>query len=256
MYMPYLWGKQNEFLALLELQESMETFNCLPIIEPVTISNIKYLNRLNESKIGYVLVINPNEGDYEEAELDELELSYIKENHEVMFAYKIDRNTEISEVNTFIKDFDSYKICFIHMEGNDNSFEIIKLIEGSNCIYNIVSDKLPRKLVRQLKQISQCVKLCDVFQKAETNSDYPEESFYTDYHNYYEEEGYEAYSDFTVVSGTFKKGGFQPTAVAIHFSIIEDSSVYIKHFLSDDRRKQGEDTPKKVVEAIKHLQNF
>jgi hypothetical protein len=69
MYYPYLRGKQYELLLLRENAKFIKENNIHPIIEPVkdNFAAIKRaLNELNKKKVEYVLIANPQIGDYKE----------------------------------------------------------------------------------------------------------------------------------------------------------------------------------------------
>lgn len=48
------------------------------------------------------------------------------------------------------------------------------------------------------------------------------DEFYSDDHLYYKEDGYVAFSDYSVIGGEYVDGGFSPLAIAIH--IVSDSN--------------------------------
>jgi hypothetical protein len=53
---------------------------------------------------------------------------------------------------------------------------------------------------------------------------------------YYEEDGYQGFSDFTVLPSEFTDGGSTPRAVVIHLTYInpqEEDQVWIRHFTSE-----------------------
>ena len=91
----------------------------------------------------------------------------------------------------------------------------------------------------------------------EVRKNYPmaEEKF-SEEHLFYKEDGYNGFSDYTVLVSDFIEGGRTPYAVAIHLSYKKDNDeVWVKHFTSisndDDANIQG-----KFAEAVEKAVTF
>ena len=118
--------------------------------------------------------------------------------------------------------------------------------------YTLIPDD--RALKRSIKQNK--VLLEDKFKKQERNDKYqykPDE-FFSDDHLYFKEEGFQGFSDYSIIGNEYIESGFAPRAVVIHIVYFaEDKSLKIKHFVSDSDQEDTDNTPKKFYEAVSKL---
>ena len=261
MYYPYLRGRQFELIALREyaLQHGDKN-NIVPIIEPVkkTFNSMKLaLPRLIDGKVKFALILNPQVGEIDntqniiDALKDELanQLNWIP-------AYIL--TNDYANIAKQIEDSGYKNVMLICSDITDSSnLGFDTLILSSNIKYIVSKENrtLKRKLSNKGKYL---IRLDDSFNPQKRNKDYlvmPEEKF-SEEHLYYKEDGYNGFSDYTVIVSDFIEGGAAPWAVAIHLTYIkENNEIWVKHFVSDSNDSianiQG-----KFAEAAKKAVNF
>ena len=99
------------------------------------------------------------------------------------------------------------------------------------------------------------VLLDDKFEKQNRNADYGKEDdeFFSDDHLYFSDDGFDGFSDYSVVGNEFLEAGFAPYAVAIHIVYFAlDSSLRVRHFVSDSN-EDITNPAKKFYEAVSKL---
>ena len=242
MYYPYLRGKQFELLALREFAE-LYSDNCMvfPVIEPVksSFNSMKIaLKKLQEKKISYALVLNPQVGDLiRDTRAIEMELEQLLEDKDSWIpAYIVNSNSKGIIRQIQIKDYHNVMlICKDSVDSNNPDFEeLIGLPVVTKVLINNDNRSLKRKLQKLGKEV---IRLDDNFKPQKKNSDYvdiPEEKF-TEEHKYYDiEDHYQGLGDYTVLTSDFLEGGRLPYAVAIHLTYEKNSDeIWVRHFVSD-----------------------
>jgi hypothetical protein len=102
------------------------------------------------------------------------------------------------------------------------------------------------------------VLLDDKFIKQSKNADYQKETdeFFSDDHLFYKEDGFEGFSDYSVVGDEYLEAGFAPYAVAIHIVYFgPDKRLKVKHFVSNSN-EDITNPAHKFYEAVKKLANW
>jgi hypothetical protein len=92
------------------------------------------------------------------------------------------------------------------------------------------------KFIKSLKK--SYIRLDDLFERQQKNADYLNilAHKFTEEHLFYIEDGYQGFSDFTVLPREFVDGGSTPRAVVIHLTYVNQESenqIWIRHFTSD-----------------------
>lgn len=256
MYFPILRGRQFELLALKDcVDRQILSPKVIPIIEPVKISSTLFntINSFISNNHSIAIIRNPQVGSWtQEANnanksLKE-KINNIFSNKNIISSLYLDRFTE--------------KIV------TDLSLDISSLIllcdryEGIDIYESLVTEtKQPKHIVipgrkEFERQIKKHRILCeDHFQKQARNKDYLEieyEPFSSD-HLWYKDEGYEGFSDYSIVGGEFKIAGFAPRAVAIHLVYFnKKKELEVAHFVSDNN-EDILDPAEKFAEALNKL---
>lgn len=260
MYFPYLRGKQFELIALREMSTIMSDNNdkISPIIEPVRNSSTfnTTIKELASNNVNFNIIVNPKVGDL--VNNTETILNIIKEElpdtENFQIAIIIDDKTNIEEVISLINDYNlSYNdLTLIH---NSIIPDIENIIANNNIAYNLInSQKTSKRYHRQFNDYTR-VELDDYFISQQKNSDYltAEDSFFSEEHLYYNEEGYIGFSDFLTIGEPYSESGFLPYAVAIHISYANtENKIRIKHFVSDSNEDTS-DIAGKFAEALNKL---
>ena len=258
MYFPYLRGRQFELLALRELAErDLISKYIVPIIEPVKMTSTlqKTLTVFNKKGLNLIFIKNPSVGYY----ISEINSDKAKQ----LPLYKA-LQAEIDNANILkallfnerIKEFrdDLSDVSAAIVPKVDSADDYLGLLKDKPIIYTVIDDK--RGLRRMAKGSK--IALEDCFIRKERNIDYKDnvDEFFSDWHTSYLEEGYEGFSDFSIVGEKYTESGFAPIAVAIHIVYLDKKkNLRIHHFVSDSN--EGiKDTAGKFGEAVHELKTW
>ena len=255
MYYPYLRGKQFELIAIRELiEEGLLSKHIMPLIEPVTLSptlnSTLKLFIQNQHKIA--LIRNPAVGSFLEDLKDESKERYIKEFGEIV------EHEIIQAVYICNTSFD-YRNKDIQEKLNDNILilknpDVIKYLfknEISAKYYCVPDERMFRRSIKEKR-----ILLTDNFNKQEKNANYEGEEFFSSDHLYYKDDGYDGFSDYSVIGEDYSESGFAPYAVAIHIVYFDEKNeLRVIHFRSDTNH--GPTNPaKKYNEAVIKLRDW
>ena len=248
MYYPYLRGKQFELIALRDFaNENPVNHNICPIIEPVK-ENLKFLDNTIDALKDYgeefVLVLNPNEGDFYGKSIDLIgglgNLAGSKWLPGLMY------NHDCEQLGRLILSQQLENVVIIFRDGidfeRDSSLE--SFLSQDNIKSVVVSNADTRAGKQKLQNLGKrIIRLDDNFHEQKRNADYltiPDEQF-SEEPFYYKEDLFEGFSDFTTLPKSFTEGGSLPYAVAIHltYHIPGQRMVYIHHFVSDTNFDQS-----------------
>lgn len=253
MYCPFLRGRQNELLAVRALADSENLEHVMPIIEPVKANRtlVKTLQSIIDSDSKVIMIMNPSVGDYRSEltsdEEIEKEISELLENSDnIITGLRVDY-----DFSSLIQDVDKTQIAVVN-EKRDYVDSYTSVYAEDSPKYTVTTTDFG--VSRKSKKPK--ILLCDHFNLQEKNSDYlnlENESFSED-HLYYKEEGFDGFSDYSIVGDSYKDSGFAPRAVAIHLAYLNDSdgSVWIRHFVSDNNGDIN-DPAAKYYEAVTKL---
>ncbi|QTQ08399.1 sce7725 family protein [Macrococcoides canis] len=253
MYYPYLRGRQYELIAIRELMErNLINKNIIPIIEPIkeTATLKSTLKKGEELNYEIYTVLNPQVGEYVLYDID-----HPVTGDKLNLNYDAILMNNSSSVNSNINTLSQSK-KFIALYFSRDDIKNFSLLEETGLSPQINFIKDGNRYSRLLRQSGQKIGLIrDAFEKQKRNADYAEkpDEFFSDDHLYYEEEGYSAFSDFSVVGEGYTDGGFAPVAVAIHIVYFDEkNTLRIKHFVSDTNDDIS-DPAGKFYEALKKL---
>ncbi|GEQ18260.1 MULTISPECIES: sce7725 family protein [Clostridium] len=259
MYLPYLRGRQFELLALRELVEkNLISTKIMPIIEPIkpTPTLIKTLQTYVNNHQNLAIIMNPNVGNFTR-EINAIKntnkettilkpLSECIKQHNIAKAYIMNKKISDKIKNNPEKD----KFIIINNKRDDLSY-YKQAYEEENPVFSLIPDD--RTFRRNIENGK--ILLDDKFKKQERNVDYieTEDEFFSDDHKFFHNEGYEGFSDYSIVGKEFKESGFAPLAVAIHIVYFdEERNLRIKHFVSDSNEDIS-DPAGKFGEALTKL---
>lgn len=258
MYFPILRGRQFELLALRELtQNSILSKKIVPIIEPVKVSSTftTTVDSFIKTDRKIAVIHNPQVGSWEKdftklsnEKIKAQAIEQLKDNHVIPayyvtanFASYIDRYDHEKEISS------SLLIC--NNPDNIRDYELAVKDEAS--LYNLIPDRSDFRRRIRVKRV-----LCeDRFPKQTRNIDYAEtdNEFFSSDHLYYLADGYEGFSDYSVVGKEYSETGFAPYAVAIHIVYFDEKyNMRIAHFVSDSNDDIS-DPARKFAEAAEKL---
>lgn len=241
MYYPYLRAQQNELIAVRDLS-SEDNFknNVTPVLEPINanLNGLKLANTIfNENKFNPFLIVNPLAGEICGNIPFFLDFIQGLEACSYKIAFHYTDNAE------YILD------CIRKYALNDVMLICLQRYQDTQCLRDLcenpaISHVMVLKpednihLDSYLKNLNKTyIRLDDLFEKKDANVLYLSISAhkFSSKHLTFMNEGYDGFSDFTVLPSVYKKGGGSPTAVVIHFSYLnenENNEVWISHFTS------------------------
>lgn len=245
MYYPFLRARQFELIALRELASEEATQGVIvPILEPVkeTHTNLTLANKifLEKGQIAYIIV-NPMIGelagdsnfylDY----LNSLESNVFKP----AFHYRNSPENNSNYIHESIINYnlsDCMLICQNDIQDTDENFRILAESVGITS-FNVVDPGRNRSFNRYISSLNKIyIRLDDLFEKQARNSDFLDisEHRFSEEHLYFDGEGYQGFSDYTVLPSEFIDGGSTPRAVVIHLTYLNgENQIWIRHFTSD-----------------------
>ncbi len=259
MYFPYLRGRQFELLALRELiEKKLIGDKICPIIEPIkpTPTFIKTLNIYSQNKKNIAVVLNPQVGNF----VDDINSMKGKDKEKTVGKPLLEGIRNENTIKSYIMNH-AIVNYIAEQEQNERFIIINKSRDSLNDYLSLYSDKSPlfslipddrsfKKNIRKGK-----VLFGDKFKKKSRNVDYidNEDEFFSDDHLAFKEEGYDGFSDYSVVGEEFNESGFAPLAVAIHIVYFdEELNLKIRHFVSDSNEDIS-DPAGKFEEALRKL---
>lgn len=265
MYFPILRGRQYELIALRELVENKElSKKIIPIVEPVRLSStlLSTIDAFNNAKSDIGVVLNPQVGNFLE-EIRNSKDSYRERFFEQLKSDKVIQTVYLNEQCLETIQWYGDKVSItnpIMICGNLDAIPIYdEMIKNYLPKYALIPDESAyRRRVRNHR-----VLLADRFNKLDRNVDYAkqdDEPFSED-HLYFKEDGYEGFSDYSIIGNEYYEKGFAPYAVTIHivyfsknFTVDGDefNSLRIKHFVSDTN-DDIQDPAAKFEEALRKL---
>mgnify|MGYP006430469691 CR=1 FL=1 len=238
MYYPYLRARQFELIALRELAKEGKLNNIVPILEPVKTSfnNFKLaFDVFFKNNIYCYIILNPSVGDTNTQEI----LNFLNSYDTNLFKPAlISKAAKTDNISQFIEEneCENYMLIFnSNLEVNQDFLDLINsdVIE-SVCVEDPNSN---RSLDRSLKGLNvNYIRLDDEFPSEKRNSNYLEilSRKFSEEHRYFNDENYDGFSNYTVLSSSFQDGGGPPRAVVIHLTYFNNqNNIWISHFTSD-----------------------
>jgi hypothetical protein len=241
MYYPFLRARQFELIALRELATEEATQGIIiPILEPVkeTHNNLTLAHKVFQEKnqTAY-LIVNPTIAELAGDSNFYLEYLNELENSKFLPAFHYRNNSEF--INQSIESFglsNCMIICQNDVNPDDSEFKQLVAKDEISSV-NVTDPNRNRTLHRFIRGLNKIyIRLDDLFEKQARNSDYLEiqEHRFSEEHIYYIEDGFNGFSDYTVLPSEYIDGGSTPRAVVIHLTYLNgENQIWIRHFTSE-----------------------
>jgi len=255
MYFPYFRGRQYEMLALKELAaEGLLGKSIIPVVEPVKLMSTfdTTLRVYAQKQCPIALIFNPAVGDFAG------DVNFIEEYanrfgtvKNAIPALLMSKATDDTISALIAKGVDASDIVAI-LNSRDFISEYKAAFENDSPSYTLFPDE------REFRRTASGSKVMfkDNFGKKARNADYPQDSFFTDDHLFFAEDGYAGFGDYSIVGSEFVDGGFAPYAVAIHIVYFDDEDkMRVRHFISDSNEDIS-DVAGKFSEAVTKLADW
>lgn len=242
MYYPYLRGKQFELIALREFADIHHDLGrIIPIIEPVKTSLNGISNAVSkfvETNFKYVLVVNPQEGDFAHGRADVGGLLRLIDNTPGRPALLY--RGESQSLIRLIQEYQLDDVMIVALDGFDfvqdaHLEELVMMAEVADVVNGNATIRRTSHRFSQLEV--PMIKLENKFNVQKRNVDYqnPADEIFTEEPFY---DDFPGFADYTVLSKDFSEGGALPYAIAIHLTYDRDQIVYVHHFVSDTNFNQ------------------
>ena len=263
MYYPFLRARQFELIALRELATEEATQGVIiPILEPVkeTHNNLDLAYKVFQEKgqTAY-LIVNSNKGGLEED--NQFYIEYLDSLNDKIFMPAFHYRNNAEYINQSIKQFrltNCMLICENDIEVDDKKFKAIAELAAVSLI-TVNDPGRNRSLNRYIKGLQKgFIRLDDLFEKKERNSDFLDvtEHRFSEEHIHYSDEGFEGFSDYTVLPSEYIEGGSTPRAVVIHLTYLNiQNEIWIRHFTSETNDSIA-DVQGKFAEAAAKAVNY
>lgn len=241
MYYPFLRARQFELIALRELAAEEATQGVIiPILEPVkeTHNNLNLAHKvfLEKGQNAYI-VVNPKFGEL--AGDSQFYIEYLATLNDEVFLPAFHYRNNAEYINQSIKQFgltNCMLICENDIEGDDTNFKSIAELKAVSLV-TVNDPGRNRSLNRYIRGLQKgFIRLDDLFEKKDRNSDFLDitEHRFSEEHIHYSTEGFEGFSDYTVLPSEYVEGGSTPRAVVIHLTYLNiQNEIWIRHFTSE-----------------------
>jgi len=253
MYFPYLRGRKEELLAVLEAAPVLRAHNnVVPIIEPVN-NGSKRISRLLDLGFEICIIHNPSKGEFVHPASLPAPIREMFAKQRAIATLRTTPNTTADGIRSFAGRFS--RVAF-HIAAPPNATALRAIVEV-NPTYVIFSDHSEHPSRDMPRDI--CVRLDDGFRRQAKNQLYgtrPEEltRFHLD-----EDRRFGHFGDYSIVGNHYpKKGGGQPWSVALHHVFqngARKSPLIVRHFVSDTGGFAGA-AAQKTLEALRKLITF
>lgn len=238
MYYPYLRARQFELIALRELAKEGALNHVIPILEPVkkSFNNFKLaFDVFQENNIPCYIILNPSVGDAETNEILEFLENY---NTELFKPALLSKTANTLKIKDFLEEHQLNDCMLVFKSNIDIDEEFLELINSELIEAVCVEDpNSNRSLDRSIKSLDvKYIRLDDEFHTEKRNSDFLEIQTrkFSEEHLYYDDEKYDGFSNYTVLSSSFQDGGGPPRAVVIHLTYFRSNdNIWISHFTSE-----------------------
>lgn len=265
MYLPFLRGKQFEFLALREIATELDDCSkVMPIIEPVK-KDLKAANNafavMKQERMKFAFILNPSQGDFENPVegFTQSVIDLLGVNDLWVPAFILGKNTP-GDIKATIEKYGLTEVMLVETGSLDvDRFdEILSMPESKYIVYADADSRMIERKLRKYPDI-QRVRLDDNFRAEKTNKGYrgQEDQKFTDMHRFYSEEGFWGMADYTTLPSSFNDGGALPRVLAIHMTYEKNADeIWIRHSLSCSYDNGPENIQQKFKEAAEDVRDF
>lgn len=249
MYFPILRGRQNELIAVRELQGEGLLEYVTPIIEPVKASStlMSVLEQFRDDEKPIVLIDKPIVGSFEK------ELSQSPKYKEKLDAV-ISKSSQLIKMSYCRDEVSSDEVTnsphrwayYLNSDNRRNYEDACGLREPD---YTVIAGGGRNHRIARGQRIT----LDSAFVPQKRNADYceREEDFLSEEFYYFADEGADGFADYSVIGEEYSEGGFTPKVVALHLVHLSEDGhqLRMRHFTSSPT-DESKDTGLKFHEAL------
>lgn len=262
MYVPYMYGRQYELLAIrMMLADTERDLGMLmPLVEPV-MSQVSGLRRCveecGEAEQSMGLIVNPHRHQLQTAQAraawQHEAWRMIDDALHVVPFFRCDQTTGRREIEAFIRRFHGRSAGIAYFGIGLRDADVRWISAHPSVSFHVVdTDHVAEAVWQQMSE--RLIALKDCFRRLARNADYDGVELFTDRHRTFRGRAL-GIGDYLCLGREFIDGGSTPGAVAIHaaYKHSRGGDLWVEHFVSDDRTRGEGDTAGKFVQAARKL---
>lgn len=263
-YYPYFRGRRFELIAVREQASLMAEHQFVPIISPIN-EQFRGLERalqaLSDAKAQSIVIINPEYGEFADdaTKLRELLKDKFASYDRLKRGIRLDAKHSLEQAVDLVQKANGHPVAIIHSGFKHPNQLVEQLNKHIDLVQThvFVDDHCGKLYREKFNEFEETIIIRDGF-KHRPNRQHPNAEFFSENHLTYKTEistARSGFGDFLTVGDRFSETGGPAYTVAIHLTYIDpeqDNSMYIRHFLSDDRNTPT-DPAGKFHQALTHL---
>jgi hypothetical protein len=263
LYFPSLHARRAELLALRSVAgKASPGAPFIPILEPVKASAddlARALDVFAQRQQPVALILNPHQGDFRgttpPAAWKAAVTSRVNSQANIIPAWRCAAKTTYQQVLAFASAYPTRDVALVIHDPHFKPAEITALAAISHIKYFVVVNAGLSSTQLAALPLARQVHVNDQFNKQLRNVDYGGPELFTDQHQKFGSAGHAGFGDFVCVGSMFEPGGGPASAVAIHASYRDPTSldIYVEHFISNDVKRHVGDTASKFLQAARKL---
>ncbi len=262
MYFPFLYARQSELLALRAMFDDDRPLDLLvPVLEPVlakTKALVRCIDDFGSADQALAVILNPDKHELKQPDEAGKWLKVVSDSIDeyssVIPMFRCTSNTQISEVNAFLKRYAKREVIIAYSSPSFADAQLKILTANPNIRFHISLNGKMTAAQRALLPTTKRVSIRDYFNKLDRNADYDGAEMFTDRRRTFRA-SWAGFGDYAAIGSAFSATGGPPAAVAIHATYKEPKSgdIWIEHFVSDDTDMKVGSIQGKFVQAAQKL---
>lgn len=259
MYVPFLFGRANELLALRDLSDVPLAETVSPAVEALSADPARLIRALDSmAGAGIVssVVLNPSAlvsapGPYaawSAAVRGATGFSSARP------ALSLDAATTLAEVRSFAAEFAGRPMTIVARSGILAAADVAAAMAGADVLV-LVHHSLATQDYDVAFGVGRVIGLTNSFTPQPTNADYGPDDWFSNSSTSFRAAGRPGFGDYTVLNPAVRdtRGG-PPGAVVIHTTYIDQGgALWVRHFLSDSVVQGELSAGEKLLEAVDKL---
>lgn len=260
MYFPYLYDRQAEKLALIDVAPHLGAEQkVFPLVDPFTDDSglAAVIGAYKNTKARLYIVVNPNLGAFadpkREKKWQSSMASSLADDTVVTPVFKITNATTDAQLTAFLDGEPKRRKAVLVASTVISPKDLATLVAGKATVTFLRHESNPVAYAAALG-LDVTVDVDNSFPRQDRNSDYPPDDWFSDAHKRFVQDNRPGFSDFTVLPAVPQPGGGPPGAVAIHLTWADQAGeLQVQHFLSDERDRTKGKAGSKILEAVAYI---
>jgi hypothetical protein len=242
LYIPYLYGRQEEALALAELAPSLAASgHVVPLIEPAatTVQLHNKVSILREAGASAMIVANPTRGKLTTPTAQATALGHLAADladaAHIRPVFRESDGQGLAELKAFLVTYPARQVAVVLTTQLIRPSDLAATLKGRD--YLVLFD-IGVSAMSYLPDIpaGRSIDIGHRFPGRNRNVDYanPNDEFFSNDLLTWKAAGRAGFSDFTVLPATYTTGGGSAVAIAVHLTYMTVDGLRVRHYVSDD----------------------